>query len=781
MTARQDTVTAAAVRHLPWAAPLVEPAMSTTEDRHDRWRLTSRAVLRDGRPFVPVSGEFHPSRVPRERWEERLRLMRASGVSVVAFYTIWIHHEEVRGQRRFDGDLDVGAFVDLCAEVGLDVVLRLGPWCHGEVRNGGFPDWVQAADVRHRTDDPGYLELVREWFGALGGELASRCGPSSSVVAIQLENEIYDQPGHLRTLKALAREAGLTAPIWTATGWGGADLPLDAVLPLFGGYADGFWVEADSAWDTTFRDHFFFSHQWDDPGIGADVRGTSDAVTPRAPSPEYPPATCELGGGMATAYHRRPAVQPLDIAAVAHTKIGNGSAWQGYYMFAGGTNPRSVLAEGLQESQATGYPNDMPRFDYDFRAPIGASGRPSPTLALLRRQHAFLEAFGERLADMPSTLPDELPASQQDTDTLRWALRSDGTSGFVVITWHQPHEPLPEHPGVVLEVGLDDEVVRFPSVPAPVPAGTLAVWPVRLDVGGVRLDWATATPLTLLDGAVPTLVLVAARGIVAELAFAEGTELEVGGERAEGLLRFDVDEPVLVHARGAHGAGAVLILSADDGDEASVLVDAASGARRLVLSEEPVWTDGAGKLAGDLRAGSRPPRAWDPERRLFEAVRGSAVAGASGREQRGSDEVGVVLVRESTGVPASYGETAGRASAPADADFAAAAVHRLELPTTDSGARRRELEIHWAGDVARILVAGEVVADQFWDGGPWLLDLEQLGAVPLEDVVLEILPMSPEARIGLTGSAEARRRRTSSPLLELGPVVVTHWYRWTED
>ncbi|MDY0914356.1 beta-galactosidase [Rathayibacter festucae] len=775
--ARQDTVTAASVRHLPWASPVREPAMSSTVDRHDRWRLTSRSVLRDGRPFVPVSGEFHCSRVPRARWEERLRLMRASGVTVVAFYAIWIHHEEVRGSRRFDGNLDLGAFVDLCAEIGLDVVLRIGPWCHGEVRNGGFPDWVQDADVRHRTDDPRYLELVREWFGALGGELASRCGPASNVVAIQLENEIYDQPEHIRTLKGLAREAGLTAPIWTSTAWGGADLPLDEVLPLFGGYADGFWVESDSPWDATFRDHFFFSHQWDDPGIGADVRGaTTDAVTPRAPSLDYPPATCELGGGMATAYHRRPAVQPLDIAAVAHTKIGNGSAWQGYYMYAGGTNPRSVAADGLQESQATGYPNDLPRFDYDFRAPIGASGRPSPTLGLLRRQHAFLEAFGERLAEMPSTLPDELPSSQQDTDTLRWALRSDGASGFVFVTWHQPHEPLPEHPGVVLEIGLDDETVRFPSVSTPIPAGTLAVWPVGLTVGGVRLDWATATPLTLLDGAEPTLVLVAARGVTAELAFAEGTELEVDGERRDGrILRLDVDERVLVRARGAEGACSVLILSADDGDEASVLVEA--GSRRLVLSEDPVWTDGSGRIAGDLRHGSRPPRAYDVELQCFVAVPGSAA------ELRGAVEVGVTAVRESAGVPASYSESAGRASAPRDADFAAAAVHRLDVPATDSRAQRRELEIRWAGDVARILVGGEVVADQFWDGGPWVLDLDELGsgAVGAGEIVLEILPMSPEARIGLTESAEERRRRDASPLLELGPVVLTQWYRWTED
>jgi beta-galactosidase len=131
--------------------------MSNTEDRHERFRVTSRYVELGGKPAIPVSGELHYSRVPRARWEERLRLMKAGGITVVASYTFWIHHERTEGNVSFDDGLDVAAFVRLCREVGLDMVLRVGPWCHGEVRNGGFPDWVQAAPVQHRTNDPATL------------------------------------------------------------------------------------------------------------------------------------------------------------------------------------------------------------------------------------------------------------------------------------------------------------------------------------------------------------------------------------------------------------------------------------------------------------------------------------------------------------------------------------------------------------------------------------------------------------------------------------------------
>jgi len=131
--------------------------MSNTVDRHERIALTNRYVEIVGRPAIPVSGELHYSRVPREEWEERLRLLRSGGITIVATYVFWNHHEVEPGGVSFDGRLDLAAFVRLCEGIGLDVVVRIGPWCHGEARNGGFPDRVQDAPVAHRTDDPAYL------------------------------------------------------------------------------------------------------------------------------------------------------------------------------------------------------------------------------------------------------------------------------------------------------------------------------------------------------------------------------------------------------------------------------------------------------------------------------------------------------------------------------------------------------------------------------------------------------------------------------------------------
>jgi beta-galactosidase len=762
--------------HESWAEPLVRPAMATTVDRHDRVGLTNRFVELDGRRVIPVSGELHYSRVPRAEWEERLRLMRAGGVTVVASYVFWNHHEAAPGNVRFEDGLDVRAFVETCARVGLDVVMRIGPWCHGEARNGGFPDWVQASPVAHRTDDPAYLALVDPWFAALGAQLAPLCGPTSNIIAIQLENELYDQPGHIATLKAIARRHGMVAPIYTATAWGGAELPAGEVLPLFGGYGDGFWVDADHDWDTTFREHFFFSHTWDDPGIGADLRDHPGigrrSETPRLPSASFPAATCELGGGMATAYHRRPLLDGADIAAVAQNKIGNGSGWQGYYMYAGGTNPRP----GLQESHATGYPNDLPEFDYDFHAPIDAAGRLAPSHAELRRQHAFLAAFGEGLAGMPSTLPDQLPTSVDDVDTLRWALRSDGASAWVFLTWQQPHVALPTYRGARFAVTLDDGEVLFPDAPLDVPAGTVARWPVNLELGGVRVDWATASPLTVLDGAVPTLVLVAEAGVPVELA-ARAAEIRADEPGAlthgtPGVVTVDATEVRRLELRQDDAHLTVLVVPASSAGRIWVLD--ASGRRRLVLSDDAVFEDADGTLV--VRTSSAPMvHEYRAEAGRFELLE------FEGEGFGGVTALRVGMSRHGEPPPARFGDRAGRASAPTREQVARhGTAWTLPLPLPAERRGRRFLEIDWAGDVAQLEADGEVVADRFWDGTTWTIGLDALGIAEAARLELRIVPLHPDAPVHLPATAAERRRRTEGALLALDAVRIVEAPAWRE-
>ncbi|HEU5397228.1 MAG TPA: beta-galactosidase, partial [Verrucomicrobiae bacterium] len=158
------------VRGEPLTATIAAPATAQSgyfklganrsPDGHEL-SVNSRSLLLDGKPWFPVMGEFHYSRVPEGEWRDELLKMKAGGIDIVSTYVFWIHHEEIEGQWDWAGRRDLKKFLQTCNDVGLKVLLRCGPWCHGEVRNGGFPDWVVAhKDWKLRSTDANFLDAV---------------------------------------------------------------------------------------------------------------------------------------------------------------------------------------------------------------------------------------------------------------------------------------------------------------------------------------------------------------------------------------------------------------------------------------------------------------------------------------------------------------------------------------------------------------------------------------------------------------------------------------------
>ena len=213
-----------------------------------KYTYNKEYLMRDKKPWFPVMGEFHYSRYRDDLWEESLRKMKAGGVTVVSTYAFWIHHEEEEGVYDFNGCRNIGKFLNICKKLDLPVFLRIGPWCHGEVRNGGFPDWLLEKQIPLRCDDPAYLVLARRYWEMLyqqvKGEMYEVGG---SVIGIQIENEyghVGGQTGevgeqHMRTLQKMAKEIGFRVPLYTATGWGGA--VTGGMLPVIAGYCEAPW------------------------------------------------------------------------------------------------------------------------------------------------------------------------------------------------------------------------------------------------------------------------------------------------------------------------------------------------------------------------------------------------------------------------------------------------------------------------------------------------------------------------------------------------------------
>ncbi|MFC8097812.1 beta-galactosidase [Streptomyces sp. NPDC057363] len=765
--------------HLPMGSPAGAPRAVSVD---------SRCVHRDGKPWIPVTGEFHFSRYPADRWREELLKMRAGGMDTVATYLFWNQHEEHRGVLRFDDGLDVRRFVELCGELGLAVVARIGPWAHGECRNGGFPDWLAETGCVPRTDDPAYLELVRPYYARIARELRGLSHDEGGpVVAVQIENELYDQPAHLATLRRTAEEAGLRAPLWTATAWGAADLPADVLLPLYGGYPEAFWEDAHDGWARHMRRHYFFTSIRDDHAIGADLRSHSAAGT-GPDDRRYPYATCELGGGMAIAYHRRPLVPAADITSLALAKLGSGSVWQGYYMYHGGSQ-RLDHELPNQETHDTGYPNDLPVVSYDFQAPLGEYGQVRPSFFALRTHHLFLRAYGAELARMTPAPPETEPDGLDDRSTLRWTVRSDGERGFLFVNNHQPHESLPRHDEVRFQVRLaDGRAVTLPDRPVSIPSGAHFVWPIGLDLGrGITLGWASAQPVTRLrvDG-VPTAVLAATAGVPVTLALPAGARVEGPAE-----VRTDPDatlvsvpEPgtdALLTVHGPDGPVRVLVLA----ERQALAVDKVHvrGADRLLLSDDLVLTDGDGLRVHTTASATSVAFLPAPDALTGAGLDAPVADGAFTRWPLtlpgGAAEPTVTCVRaEATVPPARTGGSHGRASAPRDEDFETAAVYRVTVPAEAfAGDGEVLLRVAYTGDVARAYIDGRLVADHFWYGPDWEIGLRRFaGQAAGHGVEIRVLPLPGASEVYVDASVRdglsAARERARVDHVSLVPV---HW------
>lgn len=461
---------------------------------NDEITVTSRMLLKNGRPWIPVMGEMHYSRVPCEKWEETLRKMKDGGIDVVASYVFWIHHEEEKGQFDFTENRNIRRFIELCHEQGLGFCLRIGPWAHGECRNGGFPDWLcdECRSTLRSENDP-YISYVRRYIRAVADQVRGL-----PLFGIQIENEMTHRPDYMEKVRQMVLETGLTAPLLTATGWGNARLP-DTLLPMFGGYPEAPWAGHTHVLDP--NPNYFFSYVREDGNIGADLLGKveTDAANV-SPDYLYPFMTCELGGGNQVTYHRRPLFVSRDVESLVICKLGSGVNLLGYYMYTGGLNP--VGRTTMQESKATRYPNDCPVISYDFQSPVGDMGQLRESWLRLSCIHRFLHSFGEMLAPMDPVMPSEMPVSLNDTDTLRCALRSDGDGGFLFVNNHIRLQVLPARPAHRFTFEFRDRTVTFDL---DIPSDSAFFLPVNLTLAGLQILYASAQPVSYDENSVTFL------------------------------------------------------------------------------------------------------------------------------------------------------------------------------------------------------------------------------------------------------------------------------------
>lgn len=333
---------------------------------HD-FKIEGGKFVIDGKPVTLVCGEMHYPRVAPEYWRDRLRRAKAMGINTISTYVFWNIHERRPGKFDFSGPADLARFIRTAGEEGLFVVLRPGPYVCAEWDFGGYPYWLQKnKDMVWRSDNPEFLAACERYINRLGKELSPlTVANGGNILLVQVENE-YGSYGsdrvYLGKLRDMMEKAGFNVPFITCDGGGQmVNGHLPGTLPTINGV------------------------------VGEQVMKTIDRYHPGGPYmvAEFYPAWFDVWGKRHSRRDFQSPAQQLDWM------LGHGVSVS-MYMFHGGTN--FAYTNGANNSY--GYEPQPTSYDYD--APLGEYGNPTP------KYYAFREVISKHLPE-GETLP-EVPA-----------------------------------------------------------------------------------------------------------------------------------------------------------------------------------------------------------------------------------------------------------------------------------------------------------------------------------------------------------------------------------
>jgi len=102
--------------------------------------------IKDGKPFFLISGEIHYFRLNPKFWEKHLRLLKQSGANTTSTYIPWDWHEYEEGKFDFSGETNPARnlikYIKLCKKIGLQLIVKPGPYILAEYENQGLPGWL---------------------------------------------------------------------------------------------------------------------------------------------------------------------------------------------------------------------------------------------------------------------------------------------------------------------------------------------------------------------------------------------------------------------------------------------------------------------------------------------------------------------------------------------------------------------------------------------------------------------------------------------------------------
>ncbi|XP_065184340.1 beta-galactosidase-1-like protein 2 [Sycon ciliatum] len=324
-----------------------------------------------------LSGAIHYFRVPSAYWEDRMRKLQSMGLNTVETYVPWNLHEPRPGQFDFSGMLDLRRYIHIAKTLGLNVILRPGPYICSEWDFGGLPAWLMRDNhMKVRTLYPPFVAAVERYFNKLIPLVADlQCHRGGPIIAVQIENEYGSfaaDANYMRYLEKAMTSRGIKEMLFTS----------------------------DNMWGTGLKSHLLpdilqtanFQKEW---------KENIDLL--KVIQPNRPLMAMELWSGWFDHWHEEShhTTKPEELADTVENMIKNNMSIN-FYMFHGGTNFGFMNGANDGGKHDEDYMADVTSYDYD--APLSEWGATTRKFDLVRDVIKRLVPG----AEFPA-LPDPLP------------------------------------------------------------------------------------------------------------------------------------------------------------------------------------------------------------------------------------------------------------------------------------------------------------------------------------------------------------------------------------
>ncbi len=213
------------------------------------FEIKGKDFLLNGKKVNVYSGVMHYFRMQPEYWEDRLTKLKLCGFNTVETYMCWNLHEPKKGVYDFEGMLDIERYIEIAGKVGLNVIVRPGPYICAEWDFGGLPPWLLAdRNIRLRCNNELFKKHVEDWYAVMFDKIRPHLESNGgNVIMMQVENE-YGSFGndyeYLEFVKELFAKYNMDVLLFTSDGnWcnmlSGGSLPSLYKVLNFGSNAKG--------------------------------------------------------------------------------------------------------------------------------------------------------------------------------------------------------------------------------------------------------------------------------------------------------------------------------------------------------------------------------------------------------------------------------------------------------------------------------------------------------------------------------------------------------------